>query len=163
MPTNFATGWPYLALLAIVLGLWFWERRSPEMVSRLEENIISALLAVITLVAFVQVVLRYGFNSGMQGALEFQRVMFAWLILFGMSYGVKIGSHLGVDSDHQASARRRVSRRRADRRRSDASLCRRPSQRRLAEPVRREPFDKLAADRGGGVLDLHVRSRHWSR
>ncbi|MCB1479897.1 MAG: TRAP transporter small permease [Rhodobiaceae bacterium] len=98
MPTNFATGWPYLALLAIVLGLWFWERRSPEMVSRLEENIISALLAVITLVAFVQVVLRYGFNSGMQGALEFQRVMFAWLILFGMSYGVKIGSHLGVDS-----------------------------------------------------------------
>jgi C4-dicarboxylate transporter DctQ subunit len=37
------------------------------------------------------VVARYGFNSGWTGALEFTRILFAWMILFGMSYGVKIG------------------------------------------------------------------------
>ncbi|WP_425272565.1 TRAP transporter small permease [Polycladidibacter hongkongensis] len=64
----------------------------------LEENIIALLLAVMTLVTFSQVVARYGFNSGWGGALEFTRVLFAWLILFGMSYGIKIGAHLGVDA-----------------------------------------------------------------
>ncbi|WP_417667940.1 TRAP transporter small permease [Roseibium sp.] len=63
-----------------------------------EENFIAAILALMTLVTFTQVVARYGFNSGWGGALEFTRVLFAWLILFGMSYGVKIGAHLGVDA-----------------------------------------------------------------
>ncbi len=90
--------WPYVALIALVTALWFWERRSPQTVLRLEENFIAALLAIITLVAFVQVVARYGFNSGWSGALEFQRILFAWLILFGMSYGLKINAHLGVDA-----------------------------------------------------------------
>ena len=31
-------------------------------------------------------------------ALEFTRILFAWMILFGMSYGIKISSHLGVDA-----------------------------------------------------------------
>ncbi|MFN0264727.1 TRAP transporter small permease [Tepidamorphus sp. 3E244] len=98
MSINWAIIWPYLALLLIVLGLWAWERKRPEAVAKFEETVVAALLAIITLVAFVQVILRYGFNTGMQGALEFQRVAFAWLILFGMSYGIKIGSHLGVDA-----------------------------------------------------------------
>lgn len=51
-----------------------------------------------TLVSFTQVVARYGFNTGWTGALEFTRILFAWLILFGMSYGIKIGTHLGVDA-----------------------------------------------------------------
>ncbi|MBS8261614.1 TRAP transporter small permease [Roseibium polysiphoniae] len=63
-----------------------------------EENFIAAILALMTLVTFSQVVARYGFNSGWGGALEFTRVLFAWLILFGMSYGIKIGAHLGVDA-----------------------------------------------------------------
>jgi C4-dicarboxylate transporter DctQ subunit len=56
------------------------------------------LLAAMTIVSFTQVVARYGFNTGWGGALEFTRILFAWLILFGMSYGVKIGAHLGVDA-----------------------------------------------------------------
>ncbi|AXS42762.1 TRAP transporter small permease [Breoghania sp. L-A4] len=55
-------------------------------------------MAAMTIVSFTQVVARYGFNSGWGGALEFTRILFAWMILFGMSYGVKIGSHLGVDA-----------------------------------------------------------------
>lgn len=90
--------WPTLALLALVAILFAAERRYPEFVSRLEENILAALLAIITFVSFTQVVARYGFNTGWSGALEFTRIMFAWMILLGMGYGIKHGIHLGVDA-----------------------------------------------------------------
>jgi C4-dicarboxylate transporter DctQ subunit len=72
--------------------------RVGRFVDSLEETIIAIILALMTAVTFTQVVARYGFNSGWGGALEFTRVLFAWLILFGMSYGIKIGAHLGVDA-----------------------------------------------------------------
>ncbi|GAB4512158.1 MAG: TRAP transporter small permease [Roseibium sp.] len=73
-------------------------QRVDNWVTRFEEGVLAILLAAMTIVSFTQVVARYGFNSGWTGALEFTRILFAWLILFGMSYGVKIGSHLGVDA-----------------------------------------------------------------
>lgn len=73
-------------------------QRLDSLVTRFEEGVIAFLMAAMTIVTFTQVVARYGFNSGWTGALEFTRILFAWLILFGMSYGVKIGSHLGVDA-----------------------------------------------------------------
>lgn len=92
-----ASLWLY-AFIALVIALLFMiERVRPEAVLRFEENVLAVLLALITLVSFVQVIARYGFNTGWGGALEFTRVLFAWMILFGMSYGIKIGSHLGVD------------------------------------------------------------------
>jgi C4-dicarboxylate transporter DctQ subunit len=51
-----------------------------------------------TLVTFSQVVARYVFNSGAVWALELTVYLFAWLVLFGMSYGVKVHAHLGVDA-----------------------------------------------------------------
>ena len=51
-----------------------------------------------TLITFVNVVLRYGFNTGLIWGLEATSYLFAWLILFGMSYCVKTTSHLGVDA-----------------------------------------------------------------
>lgn len=89
---------PYLGLALIILGVFLAERRAPEAVTRFEENVLAVLLAAITLVSFSQVVARYGFNSGWSGALEFTRILFAWMILFGMSYGIKQGMHLGVDA-----------------------------------------------------------------
>lgn len=83
----------------VILGLLFVvERAKPELVQRAEENFLAFLLAVITIVSFVQVISRYGFNTGWGGALEFTRIMFAWMILFGMSIGIKNGTHLGVDA-----------------------------------------------------------------
>jgi C4-dicarboxylate transporter DctQ subunit len=93
-----AAYWPYLGMLITVVGLYRWERKSPLTVTRLEENIIASILALITLVSFVQVIARYGFNTGWGGALEFTRILFAWMILFGMSFGIKTGTHLGVDA-----------------------------------------------------------------
>ena len=90
--------WPYIGILLVVAVFYFWERKNPSAVNRFEENVVATLMALITMVSFVQVVARYGFNTGWGGALEFTRVLFAWLILFGMSYALKINAHLGVDA-----------------------------------------------------------------
>lgn len=89
---------PALLLALLVILLYFAERRWPVGVTRIEENVLASLLAIITLVSFFQVIARYGFNSGWSGALEFTRILFAWLILFGMGFGIKQGMHLGVDA-----------------------------------------------------------------
>ena len=68
-----------------------------RIVGKLEEGLIALLLAAMTILTFVQVVLRYAFNSGFVWALEATTYMFGWLVLLGMSYGVKVGSHIGVD------------------------------------------------------------------
>jgi C4-dicarboxylate transporter DctQ subunit len=65
---------------------------------KLEEGAIAFLLAVMTLLTFVQVLLRYVFNSGLIWAIEATTYLFAWLVLIGISYGVKVGAHLGVDA-----------------------------------------------------------------
>lgn len=89
--------WPHLYLLVFILAIWGLEKLYPKFVASLEENLLVLIISSIMLVSFGQVVARYGFNSGWTGALEFNMVMFSWLILLGMSYGVKTSIHLGVD------------------------------------------------------------------
>lgn len=71
-----------------VLRTWF---------HRLEEGLIAVLLAAMTLLTFLQVVLRYVFNTGLFWALEATTYMFGWLVLIGISYGVRVKSHIGID------------------------------------------------------------------
>jgi len=65
---------------------------------RLEEGLIAFLMAAMTLTAFSQVVARYVFNYSFVWALELNGVLFAWLIFVGMSYGVRVGAHIGIDA-----------------------------------------------------------------
>ena len=65
---------------------------------RVEEALIAFLLTVMTLVSFTQVVARYVFNYSFVWALELVTFLFAWLIFLGMSYGVRVGGHIGVDA-----------------------------------------------------------------
>jgi len=51
-----------------------------------------------TLITFVQVVARYVFNYSFVWALELVTFLFAWLIFLGISYGVRVGSHIGIDA-----------------------------------------------------------------
>jgi len=64
----------------------------------LEEGVIAFLLALMTLITFMQVIARYVFNYSFVWALELVTFLFAWLIFLGMSYGVRVGSHIGVDA-----------------------------------------------------------------
>lgn len=67
-------------------------------VNELEETFIALLLGLMTLVTFINVVLRYVFDASLIWGLELTLVLFAWLVLFGISYGFKITAHLGVDA-----------------------------------------------------------------
>lgn len=67
-------------------------------VNRLEEGLIAFFLGVMVVITFSQVVARYVFNTGAVWALELTTYVFAWLVLIGVSYGVKHSAHLGVDA-----------------------------------------------------------------
>ncbi|MAQ46527.1 C4-dicarboxylate ABC transporter substrate-binding protein [Roseovarius sp. 22II1-1F6A] len=69
-----------------------------RVVHSFEETAIATLLGLMTLVTFANVVLRYVFNSSLIWGLEVTLVLFAWLVLFGISYAFKITAHLGVDA-----------------------------------------------------------------
>ena len=66
-------------------------------VERIEEGILAFLLAFMTLLTFIQVVLRYVFNTGLLWSLEATTYAFAALVLIGISYGVRTKSHIAVD------------------------------------------------------------------
>lgn len=65
---------------------------------RAEEFLTAALLAAMTLLTFLQVVLRYGFNSGLIWALEATVYCFGWLVLLGISGAMRTDSHIAVDA-----------------------------------------------------------------
>lgn len=69
-----------------------------KILDRLEEWIISLMLLAMTALAFMQVVRRYVFNTGFSWTLELTTVLFACMIFVGISYGVRVGSHIGVDA-----------------------------------------------------------------
>jgi C4-dicarboxylate transporter DctQ subunit len=64
---------------------------------RAEEYLTATLIAAMTLLTFVQVVLRYVFESGLVWALETTVYMFGWLVLLGISAGVRTDGHIAVD------------------------------------------------------------------
>ena len=65
---------------------------------RFEEAVVVVLMAGMTLLAFAQVVARYVFNYSFVWALELVTFLFGGLIFLGMSYGVRVGAHIGVDA-----------------------------------------------------------------
>tara|TARA_R110002049_G_scaffold10127_1_gene50196 strand:- start:159259 stop:159939 length:681 start_codon:yes stop_codon:yes gene_type:complete len=72
--------------------------RLGRIVHEFEETAIAVILALMTIITFINVVLRYGFNTGIIWGLEATTFLFAWLVLLGVSYAVKVTAHLGVDA-----------------------------------------------------------------
>jgi len=68
-----------------------------RVMNRMEEGLIALLMAAMTVVTFVQVVLRYVFNSGLTWGVQATTLMFGWLVLLGIAYGIRVNSHIGVD------------------------------------------------------------------
>lgn len=66
--------------------------------SALEEGLICLLLVSMTLLVFAEVISRFVFNIGFMWMEEATLTCGAWFVLFGMSYGVKVGAHIGVDA-----------------------------------------------------------------
>lgn len=72
------------------------------MISRIfgyfEEGVLNLLITLMTLLVFTEVVARFFFNTGFLWIQELTLTLCGWFVLFGMSYGVKVGAHIGVDA-----------------------------------------------------------------
>lgn len=69
-----------------------------ERIKGFEENAIAVILGLMVAVTFINVILRKLFNASLIWGLEVTLILFAWLVLFGIGYGVKATIHLGVDA-----------------------------------------------------------------
>ena len=61
------------------------------------EALIAAMLAVMVVLVFGNVVLRYGFNSGITVSEEVSRWLFIWMTFLGAVVALREHGHLGVD------------------------------------------------------------------
>ena len=59
--------------------------------------VLAALLAVMVVLVFSNVVMRYAFNSGINVAEELSRWLFVWLTFLGAIVAIKEHAHLGTD------------------------------------------------------------------
>jgi len=64
---------------------------------RLLDGMIALLLAIMVVLVFGNVVLRYGFNSGIAFSEEMSRWLFVWLTFMGAVVALNENSHLGSD------------------------------------------------------------------
>ena len=64
---------------------------------KLLDGVIAAMLALMVLLVFGNVVLRYGFNSGINLSEELSRWLFVWMTFLGAVVAVNERGHLGTD------------------------------------------------------------------
>lgn len=65
--------------------------------TRLEDALLSILLAVMVLMVLSQIVLRYAFQTGMTGGDSLVRHLVIWIAFFGASIAARSGAHVKID------------------------------------------------------------------
>jgi TRAP-type C4-dicarboxylate transport system permease small subunit len=73
-------------------------RRIEQLFGRLIEISLVLLLAGMVVMVFANVVLRYGFNSGLNISEEMARYFFVWLTFIGAIVAFRDHGHVGVES-----------------------------------------------------------------
>ncbi|WP_240335476.1 TRAP transporter small permease [Pseudotabrizicola algicola] len=58
--------------------------------------VIAILLAAMIALVFTNVVLRYGFSSGIRQSVELARLWFVWVVMLGAAVALRRGEHLAV-------------------------------------------------------------------
>lgn len=65
---------------------------------RLSSNLMAICLGVMALSVFVNVVLRYGFGSGVAASEELSRLLFVWMVFIGATAAYPAGEHMAFTS-----------------------------------------------------------------
>lgn len=65
--------------------------------NRIEELFLVYSLAVMVLVVFIQVIMRYLFNNSLSWSEELVRYLFIWQIWLGASVGIKNNDHIRIE------------------------------------------------------------------
>ena len=71
---------------------------SPGRFQRLSNVLMGACLGVMALAVFVNVVLRYGFGSGIAASEELSRLLFVWMVFIGATAAYPAGEHMAFTS-----------------------------------------------------------------
>ena len=66
--------------------------------SNLELYLCVGLMSVMTLLVFLQVIMRYIFHNSLSWSEELARYIFIWLIFLGISYGCRLRKHIKIDA-----------------------------------------------------------------
>jgi gluconokinase len=66
--------------------------------ARWVENLMALCLAVMALAVFVNVVLRYGFGTGLAASEELSRLLFVWMVFIGATIAYPRGEHMAFTS-----------------------------------------------------------------
>jgi TRAP-type transport system small permease protein len=66
--------------------------------ARIAQALMAACLAVMAVSVFVNVVLRYGFGSGVAASEELSRLLFVWMVFIGASAAYPAGEHMAFTS-----------------------------------------------------------------
>jgi len=74
-----------------------WLDKAAAAYCKLLELLLVVLLAAMVLMVFGNVVLRYGFNSGITFSEELSRWAFVWMTFLGAVIALKDNDHLGTD------------------------------------------------------------------
>lgn len=65
---------------------------------RVAQAAMAACLGVMALAVFVNVVLRYGFGSGIAASEELSRLLFVWMVFIGATAAYPLGEHMAFTS-----------------------------------------------------------------
>ena len=62
------------------------------------ENAMALCLGIMALAVFINVVLRYGFGSGINASEELSRLLFVWMVFIGATAAYPAGEHMAFTS-----------------------------------------------------------------
>lgn len=82
---------------------------SPSRFERVAQALMAACLGVMALAVFVNVVLRYGFGSGIVASEELSRLLFVWMVFIGAAAAYPAGEHMAFTSLAGLLAKRRLA------------------------------------------------------
>lgn len=74
------------------------ENLRPHPLQKVANFALGACLATMALAVFVNVVLRYGFGSGIAASEELSRLLFVWMVFIGATAAYPTGEHMAFTS-----------------------------------------------------------------
>jgi TRAP-type transport system small permease protein len=69
-----------------------------QVLSRSAEVLLAVCMAGMVICVFGNVVLRYGFNSGINATEELSRLLFVWMVFLGATAAYPVGQHMAFTS-----------------------------------------------------------------
>lgn len=69
-----------------------------KIIKNLEGYLCVAMLLVMSVVVFIQVIFRFVLKASLPWSEELSRYLLVWVTFLGGAYGVKTGAHLGIEA-----------------------------------------------------------------